>query len=460
MAGICEEGFVIPMIVLFYNDAATDEILESKRKMRLELAAIQQRSHMMMRLPWYAITKRLSGYLTSLRDRIAIFIGVWRNEPPKGAIDLCLGSPEFEFLKHLHKLTDRMAVWNAFPDKDKGDDELPKEFVDLKGPLDAPLSAYRHLCHIQKEADAFIPAELQRTMFAVMLMKIMRRPENLPSSQEEYVGRLNSLLCDFGARFSDIVAINEQASATELLKVKPKWWKRMLPSFLRRHFTTEFGDVLNFVATLDENEVIKITSDALGGTIPSHRDFKARHRDASSAPMHAVASGNVKAAGATNSTPNLLETSRCNNMPSTNLVKVVIDRPSPGVVDENLCLPPPFDEEDFTNLVEVVIDRPSPGVVDYNFANLYPPPPFDEEDFKLAQRREEKAAARAALKQSSLSATVALGSTQPDAKLHRRSSAVDQPSDPPPPFDEEDFKLAQRREKKAAARAGRRLEQC
>ena len=147
-------------------------------------------------------------------------------------------------------------------------------------------------------------------------------------------------------------------------------------------------------------------------------------------------------------------------MPSTNLVKVVIDRPSPGVVDENLCLPPPFDEEDFTNLVEVVIDRPSPGVVDYNFANLYPPPPFDEEDFKLAQRREEKAAARAALKQSSLSATVALGSTQPDAKLHRRSSAVDQPSDPPPPFDEEDFKLAQRREKKAAARAGRRLEQC
>ena len=52
MAGICEEGFVIPMIVLFYNDAATDEILESKRKMRLELAAIQQRSHMMMRLPF------------------------------------------------------------------------------------------------------------------------------------------------------------------------------------------------------------------------------------------------------------------------------------------------------------------------------------------------------------------------------------------------------------------------
>jgi hypothetical protein len=39
------------------------------------------------------------------------------------------------------------------------------------------------------------------------------------------------------------------------------------------------------------------------------------------------------------------------------------------------------------------------------------PPPFDEEDLKLAMRREAKAAARAAQKQSSLSATSALGST-------------------------------------------------
>jgi hypothetical protein len=80
-------------------------------------------------------------------------------------------------LKYLHNLTERMAAWRAFPDKHLPSDQLPKEFVDVKGLLDAPLSEYETLCRIQETADAFIPAEMQRTMFAVMLSEMMRKPE-------------------------------------------------------------------------------------------------------------------------------------------------------------------------------------------------------------------------------------------------------------------------------------------
>ena len=177
MAGMCEDGFVVPLVALFYNDAATADILESKRRTRLQLAAIEQRSQALARVPWYSVIERVSIHLTSWRERVAVRIGLWRHELPEGSMNRCLSSPEFEFLKYLHKLTERMAAWRAFPDKHLPTDQLPKEFVDLKGQLDAPLSAYERLCRIQETADAIIPAEMQRTMFAVMLSEMMGQPE-------------------------------------------------------------------------------------------------------------------------------------------------------------------------------------------------------------------------------------------------------------------------------------------
>ena len=177
MAGMCEDGFVVPLIALFYNDAATADILESKRRTWLQLAAIEQRSQALARVPWYSVARRLSLHLTSWRERAAVRIGVWRHQLPEEAMNQCLGSPEFEFLKYMHKLTQRMTTWRAFPDKHLPLDQLPKEFVDVKGPTDAPLSAYERLCRIQETADAFIPAEMQRTMFAVMLSEMMGQPE-------------------------------------------------------------------------------------------------------------------------------------------------------------------------------------------------------------------------------------------------------------------------------------------
>ncbi len=177
LAGMCVDGFAIPLIALFYNEAATVDILESKRRTRLELAAIEQRRQMLAHVPWYSVIERISMYLTSWRDRIVVRIGLWRHELPEESMDCCLNSSEFELLKYLHKLTERMAAWRAFPNKHLPADQLPKEFVDLKGRLDAPQSAYERLCRIQETADAIIPAEMQRTMFAVMLSEIIGQPD-------------------------------------------------------------------------------------------------------------------------------------------------------------------------------------------------------------------------------------------------------------------------------------------
>ncbi len=58
--------------------------------------------------------------------------------------------------------------------------------------------------------------------------------------------------------------------------MKPKWWGHLFPSFFRQ-FSGNAGDVLSFMATLDESQVIGVTSDALGRAIPSHRSFELRH---------------------------------------------------------------------------------------------------------------------------------------------------------------------------------------
>jgi hypothetical protein len=185
MSGMCEENFVIPVIALFYNDAATRDILDCKRKMRLELAAIEHRHQKAQRAPWYFVCQRLRARVMWWRDCAALRIGVWRQQLTEEAVNKCLCRPEFEFLKYLHNLTEHMAAWRAFPDKHLAAEQLPKEFVDVKGPLDAPFAEYEALYRIQETADAFIPAELQRTMFAVMLSEMIRKPEQNGRAQTE-----------------------------------------------------------------------------------------------------------------------------------------------------------------------------------------------------------------------------------------------------------------------------------
>jgi hypothetical protein len=184
--GMCEESFVIPMIILFYNDVATVSVLELKRKMRLELDAIEKRTQVLANLPWYHFVKRLKGHIQAWQGRVAVRIGVWRHELLENDVKQSLERPEFEFLKYLYKLTERIAGWRVFPNKHLPYDQLPKEFVDIKGLSDAPKATYDHLYSIQETMDAYIPAELQRTMCAVMLSKFINNPQNMTPADSEY----------------------------------------------------------------------------------------------------------------------------------------------------------------------------------------------------------------------------------------------------------------------------------
>ena len=185
MATMCKDEYVMAIIALFYNDASTEAILESKRNLRLERAAIDHSLHMLTRIPWYSLGERSTGYFKMWRERIANRIKLWRYDPSEAVLNQCLCSPEFEFMKYLHKLTERMTAWHAFARKDLPSDQLPPHFIEVKGQVDAPHAEYERMCRIQEMADAFIPADMQRTMFAMMLSEKMGQTGSMKQSHRE-----------------------------------------------------------------------------------------------------------------------------------------------------------------------------------------------------------------------------------------------------------------------------------
>jgi len=91
-----------------------------------------------------------------------------------------------------------------------------------------------------------------------------------------YSGRLRSMLRDFGARFADIDAIYRKALAEERQQVQPTWWRRLWTTFWRRH-TADSARVMDFMTTLDEQQVVDIASSALGEASAAHRKFNEHH---------------------------------------------------------------------------------------------------------------------------------------------------------------------------------------
>jgi hypothetical protein len=112
-----------------------------------------------------------------------------------------------------------------------------------------------------------------------------------------YIGRLHDSLHDFSARFSDIDAICQKIYAAERAQVHQKWWKRLLFKFCGRSFS-DSDRILSFMSTLDENRVIEVTAEALGGKLASHFDFEKRHDIVSTASK--VISSNMRSPCAAN----------------------------------------------------------------------------------------------------------------------------------------------------------------
>jgi hypothetical protein len=159
------------------------------------------------------------------------------------------------------------------------------------------------------------------------------------------------LLREFGGRFSDIDAIYRHALAAQSARVEPKGWKRLLTRFCRR-FDSETL-VLSFMSALDEVQVIDATTKALGGILPAHRNFEARHnlnipapaefhldvktplRDSHSAlpafRRPVMAPDTVKSTSAASLRHTVPGSSvLCSDLQNASLVEVIVDVPSPS----------------------------------------------------------------------------------------------------------------------------------
>jgi hypothetical protein len=202
MMGMCEEGFVIPIIAMFYNDAASVDILTSKRSMRTQSDAFNQHAAALKQLHWYSLVSLVTGYIKLFWNRLVLRFSVWRQQPLAEAVDRCIESPEFEFLQYLHKLTERMDAWRSFRDKHLPPDQLPATFRLVKGQYDPPQAEYSYLVEVQQLADAYIPKEMQNTMFALMLAEKLTRARSVVPSHREYVNSHCRLLFCLNLSFS------------------------------------------------------------------------------------------------------------------------------------------------------------------------------------------------------------------------------------------------------------------
>ena len=290
-----------------------------------------------------------------------------------------------------------------------------------------------------------------------------------------YIGRLSKLLQNFGTRFSCIDAIHQKALAAERLRAKSKWWHRLLSCVFR--FTPDSATVLRSMADLDENQVIKLTTDAVGEKLRVHRDFEARHRINSSeavtrrnSVLRPSLSQNANRHKHPGSTSYLNEHREASLSPTRAAAITPAPRRRPPnvkieleeVVVHSASRSGQREKEAPAADVAALKLQTSATAVDSTRSNLQlvrgasvamktrAHHSIKEDEFKLDKQRYEQVAARAALKQRTAASSAPKES---DAHIQSVSSDDAPPMYPPPPFDEDDFKLAKRREEKAAARA-------
>jgi len=123
---------------------------------------------------------------------MAVRISIWRSQPNDEIIRRCLGSDEFEYLKYIRKLTQRMSDWQKILKKNKLSQERLRVVSTFRtqGLHDPPHSEYSHLVEIQNMIDALIPPDMQRTMFAFMLSEKLTIARELDPTNRLYQERL------------------------------------------------------------------------------------------------------------------------------------------------------------------------------------------------------------------------------------------------------------------------------
>ena len=174
MGDMCEENVVIPIIAIFYNGFSSRDIIDRKREARIRDESLLKQFEDIKQLPWYMF---ISKYIQCRRLKWTRFKSKWsdsRYQPNPDDVDNCLKQPEFEYLKYLHKLTERVVNWSSFSRQETDYDDLPQEFRSVLGPLDPPHAEYSHLHELQKFADHYFSPKMLQTLFVMMLSEKLR----------------------------------------------------------------------------------------------------------------------------------------------------------------------------------------------------------------------------------------------------------------------------------------------
>jgi hypothetical protein len=182
---MCEENLVVPIIAMFYNESATFDILKCKRSAANSSVSLLEQWDDLKRLPWYRIGSRFIRSCELIWAKLRLRYSESNYQPNDEAVSQCLGKPEFQFLKYIHKLFERMAHWKSFSDKDTPYENLPLEFRRVLGPLDPPHAEYSHLVQMKEFADAYMSPSMQQTLFVLMLSEKLMVARQLEPSHRE-----------------------------------------------------------------------------------------------------------------------------------------------------------------------------------------------------------------------------------------------------------------------------------
>jgi len=177
------EGFYIPLVATLYNTQSSSDISKLKRKMRTQLTDYAQ--HQLGRFRF--VTQCCGLFWVWLQEKRLSF-RARHYKPSLDLLDKCLREPELEALVYLHKLSERVKMWEHVSWKyyDVKKKDLPSEFRRVNGDADPPHSEYTYQANIIHMLEDALPPSVHRVLTSLMFshLMMMARTELTPAERQ------------------------------------------------------------------------------------------------------------------------------------------------------------------------------------------------------------------------------------------------------------------------------------
>jgi len=177
------EGFYIPLVATLYNTQSSSDISKLKRKMRTQLTDYAQ--HQLGRFRF--VTQCCGSFWVWLQEKRLSF-RARHYKPSLDLLDKCLREPELEALVYLHKLSERVKMWEHVSWKyyDVKKKDLPSEFRRVNGDADPPHSEYTYQANIIHMLEDALPPSVHRVLTSLMFshLMMMARTELTPAERQ------------------------------------------------------------------------------------------------------------------------------------------------------------------------------------------------------------------------------------------------------------------------------------